>query len=130
MDSALVLGALRSWLLDHAPLTSVVGQGVYVSRADVAGRVPAIALELAGGEGQFNQAMDRMAVDIAAWSSVSWAEALSALTAAASRLRNASRATGLPSPLLRVSSVGAPRQVSEGDYYHATLTVTVIAKEV
>lgn len=129
MVSASMLASLRAWLLADSALAAIVGERVHVSRSDVAGNVPAVAVEMAGGAGQMNEVMDRADVTVNAWSLVSWAEALSALDAAAKRLRNATHVTGLAAPVLRVSSVGAPRQVSDASYYHAQFTITCIVKE-
>jgi hypothetical protein len=123
-----VLSALRSWLLGDPAVAAAVGPRVQISRADVAGVVPAIALELSGGPGTLNAAMDQVEISVHAWSSTSWAEALGALGAAIARLRGATHASGLSAPLLAVTSVGAPRQVSELDYYHAQMDVTCIVR--
>lgn len=130
MGPADILASLRAWLLGSAALVALVGQRVHVARADVAGAVPAVALELAGGGGQMNHAMGRVSVTINAWSQVSWAEALDVLHEASARLRNATHVDGLTAPVLSVASVGAPSQVSDAMYYHATVSITCIVREV
>lgn len=128
MPSAAVLASLRSWLLADAGVAAAVGTRVYTARADVAGQVPAIALELSGGAGRLARSVDQVDVAVHAWSSVSWSEALGALDAAADALRDKTFADGLSAPVLAVAQVGAPSQVSEQDYYHAQFTVTLIVR--
>ncbi len=128
MGSASVLSALRAWLLADAGVAAAVGTRVHISRADVAGVVPALALELGGGAGQLNVGMDQVDVRLDAWSSASWAEALAALDAAAAACKGKTHADGLGAPLLAVTAVGAPTQIGEQDYYHAQITVTVIVR--
>lgn len=128
MPSAAALAALRTWLLADAGVAAAVGTRVYTARADVAGVVPAVALELDGGAGSIAPTLDSQDVAVSAWSSVSWAEALAALDAVAKRCNLKTVVDGLPSPLLNITRVGSARQVSEQDYYHAQLTLTVIVR--
>lgn len=128
MASASVLAALRAWLLASAGVSALVGTRIFVSRADVSGVVPALAVELGGGSGIQNPGIDQVEIRLNAWSSVSWAEALAALDAAAAALRGTTFRDGLPAPVLSVTRVGAPSQISDQTYFHAQLSVTVLAR--
>ncbi|MEW5763583.1 MAG: DUF3168 domain-containing protein [Acidobacteriota bacterium] len=128
MANAAVLASIRTWLLASAGVAALVGARIHVSRADVSGVVPALALELGGGSGALNPGIDQVEIRVNAWSSVSWSEALAALDAAADALRNKTFRDGLPAPALSVIRVGAPSQISDQTYFHAQLSVTVLAR--
>lgn len=128
MGSAAVLASIRAWLLASAGVSAIVGTRIHVSRADVSGVVPALALELGGGPGALNPGIDQIEIRLNAWSSASWAEALAALDAAADALRNVTFRDGLAAPVLSVTRVGAPSQISDHTYFHAQLSLTVLAR--
>lgn len=130
MDNAAVLAAIRTRLLGAPKITDLVGQRVFVSRADVAGQVPAIALEIVGGEGRFSRKHHRVDVRVHIWSAVSWAQAFEIQDNVSNELdfEPTDRFPELPSPLLTIRA-SAPIQMPQGDYYHVTQTFTVTAKE-
>jgi len=130
VDNAAVLSALRSRLLASPKITDLVGQKVYVSRADVAGQTPAVALEIAGGEGRLNRKHHRVDVRVNIWSAVSWAQAFEIQDNVSNELdfTPSDRFPEFPEPLLTVTA-SAPIQMPQGDYYHLVQTFTVTAKE-
>lgn len=128
MPSAGVFIALRTFLLADAGVSGLVAQRIYPKRSDIAGAAPAATLELAGGPGAMNTAMEELDVRVGAYSADSWEESFAVLDAIEKRLYGANFLDGLTAPVLSVTRCDAPVQAAEGDYYHSQQTFSVIAR--
>ncbi len=128
MDSGRVLAALRTRLLSSEGLTAIVGERIYVSRADVAGLVPAVVLRLNGGSDANHPAFTTPDVAVDIYSATSWQEAFSVQGQVTDCLRLKDIRDGLPEPLRRITC-NPPQQMPQGDYFHLVQIFHCVVKE-
>jgi hypothetical protein len=131
MGSREAIAAMRAHALLQFSITRLVAQRIFLSRSDVAGQVPAIALEPAGGPGYQNQKYYVSDVRVHFWSSVNWAECYEVQNAFANVFEGSDYTQdggALPEPLVQITA-GAPQQMPKGDYYHLVQTYQVKTKE-